>query len=60
MNSITKFIPEMISEFKRVVWPSRETTWESVKVVVNFSLLLVAFIFIVDQFLNKIVGFFIS
>ncbi len=50
-----KFLKEVVAEMKLVVWPTKSTVWESTKVVIGMSLVLVLFIFGSDQLLNVLI-----
>ncbi|MBN1971934.1 MAG: preprotein translocase subunit SecE [Candidatus Delongbacteria bacterium] len=54
-----KFLREVIAEMKQVIWPNKTAVWESTKVVIGSTLVLVVFIFGSDQLLNWLVGLFL-
>ena len=46
--ALRKFIEDVIAEFKRVSWPTRQATLQSTAVVLVVSLAVAAFLGIVD------------
>ncbi len=52
----TKFISEVISELKKVSWPSRKETINSTFVVIVLIFILGTFLAIVDGVLAKIIS----
>ncbi len=54
-EKITTYLKETRQELFKVTWPTREELKESTRVVVVGSLILTAFIGIVDQILTVIV-----
>ncbi len=55
-NKSIQFIKEVRVEFSKVSWPSRDELVQSTVVVIVVSLIVAAFIAVVDQGLNKLVG----
>jgi preprotein translocase subunit SecE len=51
-----QFIKDVKVEFTKVSWPSREELIQSTMVVIVVSLIVAAFIGLVDLGLNKLVG----
>jgi preprotein translocase subunit SecE len=56
IKKAVQFIKEVRVEFTKVSWPSREELTQSTIVVVVVSLIVAAFIGVVDLGLNKLVG----
>ena len=50
------FIREARAELKRVTWPSRQQVWYSTLVVVAVSLLVAAYLGIVDVLLTAVLS----
>ncbi len=55
-----EYVKNVINEMKMVSWPTKAVVWESTKIVIGISLILVAYIFMSDQALNWVVGMLIS
>jgi preprotein translocase subunit SecE len=55
-NKIWQFIKDVRVEFSKVSWPSREELLQSTLVVIVVSLLVAAFVGIVDLGLNQLVN----
>lgn len=51
-----QFIRDVRIEFSKVSWPSREELTQSTIIVIVVSLIVAAFIGVVDLGLNKLVG----
>jgi len=49
-----KFLRDVRVEMSKVTWPTGDELKASTQIVIIFSLLLAAFIFMVDQVLSKI------
>lgn len=49
IGKIKSFVNDVVVEMKKVSWPTREQLMESTRIVIATSLILTAFIFIVDQ-----------
>jgi len=54
INKITKFLKEIRQELTKVAWPSKDELRDSTIVVILLSILLSAFIGIVDLGLSRI------
>ncbi|NLI14929.1 MAG: preprotein translocase subunit SecE [candidate division Zixibacteria bacterium] len=54
MNKITKFLKEVRQELTKVAWPSKDELRDSTIVVIVLSILLSAFIGVVDFGLSRI------
>jgi preprotein translocase subunit SecE len=54
LNKITKFFKEVRQELTKVAWPSKEELRDSTIVVIVLSVLLSAFIGVVDFGLSRI------
>jgi len=48
-KKIKKFFNDVVVEMKKVSWPTRDQLRESTRVVILFSLLVTAFVFVIDQ-----------
>ena len=57
---IKQFFKDVIGEFKRVQWPTREATIRSTSVVVAVSLTVALYLGIADLGLSDIMQFIIS
>jgi len=55
-NKALQFFKDVKVEFTKVSWPSREEMVQSTLVVIVVSLIVAAFIGLVDLGLNKLVG----
>ncbi len=55
-NKAIQFFKEVRVEFSKVSWPSREELVQSTIIVIVVSLMVAAFIGLVDQILNRLVG----
>jgi preprotein translocase SecE subunit len=60
MNRLKNYIQGMIEEMKIVTWPGKTVVWDSTKIVLGLSLVLVIFIFASDQLLNWMMTMFIT
>jgi|APHig6443717817_1056837.scaffolds.fasta_scaffold1668954_1 preprotein translocase subunit SecE len=49
IKKIKSFVNDVVVEMKKVSWPTREQLMESTRVVIATSLIITAFVFIVDQ-----------
>lgn len=56
-QKVVKFIREMISEIKKIVWPGPKTVFRNSVIVLVLCLLLGAFIWVVDFALGSLVNF---
>lgn len=54
INKITKFLKEIRQELTKVAWPSKDELRDSTIVVILLSILLSAFIGVVDLGLSRI------
>jgi preprotein translocase subunit SecE len=59
-SKIKNFLAETRNELKKVTWPTKEELKESTRVVIVASLILTAFIGIVDQILSRIIKLIFS
>lgn len=48
MKKILSFIKEAKAELKRVTWPGRQQVWYSTLIVIAFTLIVAAYLGIVD------------
>jgi preprotein translocase subunit SecE len=55
IERIKTYLSETRVELKKVTWPSRQDLIDSTRVVIIATLLLTAFIGVVDQILNRII-----
>ena len=55
IEKIKTYLFETKTELKKVTWPTREELKESTRVVIVASLILTAFIGVVDQILSRII-----
>ncbi len=55
MEKITKFLKEVVSELRKVTWPSKDELIGSTWVTIVVSLIVAVFIGIVDRILTLIV-----
>jgi len=60
MNTLKNAIMGMYEEMKTVTWPGKMAVWESTKIVLGLSLVLILFIFASDQLLNWMMTMFIT
>ena len=56
MNKVTKFLKEVQTELKKVVWPTRQQTIRLTGIVVGVSLVVGMYVGALDFALTKIVG----
>ncbi len=56
MNKATKFLKEVRTELKKVVWPTQEQTLRLTAIVVGVSLVVGLYVGVLDFALTKIVG----
>ncbi len=56
MNKLTKFLKEVQTELKKVVWPTRQQTLRLTAIVVGVSLVVGLYIGVLDYVLTKLVG----
>jgi preprotein translocase subunit SecE len=56
LGKFIKFLKEVRIELGKVSWPKREELWESTLIVIVISLLMAAFIGVVDMLLSRGVG----
>ncbi len=56
MGKVRTFWKECIGELRKVVWPSKEEVWSSVKVVLVSSVLVAVFLGALDAFFIACVG----
>jgi len=52
---IRKFFSEIVSELKKVTWPTREELKESTKLVIIATFVVTVFIGLVDQLLTLLI-----
>jgi preprotein translocase SecE subunit len=60
MNKVIEFVKSVVKEMKIMSWPSKPEVWGSTKIVIAMSLILVAFVFVSDQFVNWAIKFIIN
>lgn len=56
MNKATKFLKEVQTELKKVIWPTRQQTIRLTTIVVGVSLVVGLYIGMLDYILTKLVG----
>jgi preprotein translocase subunit SecE len=54
MEKLTKFFESVVSEFKKVSWPTQQELINNTIIVVVFSIILSIFIFGVDQLYSTV------
>jgi len=54
MAKVFKFFRESVAELKRVVWPTRQDVWSSIKVVVVSTLLMAVVLGLLDLAFTKL------
>ncbi len=54
MKKILSFIKEAKAELKRVTWPGRQQVWYSTLIVIAFTLIVAAYLGIVDLALTGV------
>ena len=55
MERIKAYLNDTRSELKKVTWPSRQELRESTQVVIVSTLVVTAFVGVVDQILSRII-----
>ena len=60
IQKVNKYFNETMQELRKVAWPSRQELIGSTIVVVVMSVLVAAFIGVVDQVLNRLVNLLIK
>lgn len=55
LNKIKEFVREVMTEFKRVTWPSRPEIITSTSVVILLSVVVAVFLWVVDIGLSTLV-----
>jgi preprotein translocase subunit SecE len=60
IEKLTQFLADVKQEMAKVSWPTREELLSSTYVVIGFSAAMAVSIFVIDQFLTRILGFFLS
>ena len=56
MDKIKEFLEGVRKEMKKVSWPSQQELVDNTIIVMVFTILLSAFIFVVDQLYSTILG----
>ncbi len=56
LNKVTQYYHDVVSEMKKVAWPSLEDTKDLTVVVLTVSGLLALFTFVVDWVINSFIG----
>jgi len=59
-DKVIKYIKETVVELEKVTWPSKDELIGSTMVTIFVSVILAAFIFVVDQGLNKVISLVLS
>ena len=59
MGKVIGYFKSVVSEMKLISWPKKPEVWGSTKIVIAISLILVLFVFLSDQVLNWLIGFFL-
>ncbi len=54
MGKILSFIKEAKAELKRVTWPGRQQVWYSTLIVIAFTLIVAAYLGLVDLALTGV------
>lgn len=49
IGKIKSFVNDVVVEMKKVSWPTKEQLSESTKVVISATLIITAFVFLIDQ-----------
>lgn len=57
MEAIKNYLDAVKKEMAKVSWPSREELWSNTGVVAFFSVLLAAFIFVVDRVYSTVLEY---
>lgn len=57
--SIPEYVQESRAELRKVTWPTREETTQLTIAVIAMTIAIAAFLGLVDQILNSLVGKFI-
>ncbi|MGA1861769.1 preprotein translocase subunit SecE [Deferribacter thermophilus] len=60
MEKFKRFIEEVKEELKKVVWPTRDQTIQTTIVVIVMTLIVSAFLGIVDVALSKIINLIVG
>ena len=60
VEKIAQFLADVKQEMSKVSWPTREELMDSTKVVMIFSAVMGILIFVIDQFLTRILGVFLQ
>ena len=60
VEKISQFLADVKQEMSKVSWPTREELMGSTKVVMIFSAAMGILIFVIDQFLTRILGVFLQ
>lgn len=58
-NALVQYVKDSWTELKKVVWPSRKETTNNTIMVIILSLVVAAFLGILDFILNKVLELFI-
>lgn len=53
-EKIINFFDDVIKEMKKVTWPTKEELFESTKIVIVVCLILAAFTYVIDMFINQV------
>ncbi len=56
LGAVIGYYHDVVSEMKKVAWPSPQETWDQTLVVLTVSGLLALFTFVVDWLINSFVG----
>jgi preprotein translocase subunit SecE len=60
MKRFQNYIKDVITELRKVTWPTRDELKGSTITVVIFSIISMVFVFMVDSFLGKMVQFILG
>jgi len=57
MEAIKNYLEAVRKEMAKVSWPTKDELWSNTGIVAFFSVLLAAFIFVVDRFYSTILEY---
>lgn len=57
VTKIKKYFEEVVNEMKKVSWPSKKQSWESMNVVIVVILLITAFVGLADWLFVSLMKF---
>lgn len=59
-DKVIKYIKETVVELEKVTWPTKDELIGSTSVTIFVSIILAAFIFVVDQGLSRLISLVLS